>query len=146
LAICVDASVVVKLLVREAESEHAVALIRIARDRGDRLVAPSLMRYEVASSLWQKTRRGLLERDDAQTAFDRIAVYPIQFLISGELVHRAWRLAQRLALPSMYDAQYLAVAENQGCPLWTADRRLAEAAAAWPGEIRLLGRDATSDV
>lgn len=144
--ICLDASVVVKLLAWEPGSELASALVVHGLQRGLRLVAPDLLRYEVASALWQKVRRGSLDRAGGQKALRELRIHAVHYFSSDTLLEEAWAIAERLALPSTYDAQYLAVADNQGCPLWTADRRLAEAAAAWSGQIRLLGRDAPAGV
>lgn len=143
--ICIDASVVVKLLTWEPGSELAYSLVGQNTERELRIVAPELLRYEVANALWQKVRRGSLNRAAGNRALRELRIHAIQYLSSDNLLDEAWRIAERLALPSTYDAQYLAVAENQGCPLWTADRPFAEAAAAWPGEIRLLGRDRPAD-
>jgi predicted nucleic acid-binding protein len=40
------------------------------------------------------------------------------------LYQRAWELARHFDRPAAYDAHYLALAEMEGCPLWTADGRL----------------------
>ena len=48
----------------------------------------------------------------------------IEFVDSVDLHLRAWELACRLDLPSLFDAHYLALAEMRNCELWTADRRL----------------------
>lgn len=40
-----------------------------------------------------------------------------------------WELAQKYNRPTAYDASYLALAEDAGCELWTADGRLVKAAA-----------------
>ena len=57
----VDASVAVKLLVDEPDSDAARALTA----SGEELHAPRLMASEVANALWRKARLGQIERADA---------------------------------------------------------------------------------
>ncbi len=141
MPICLDASIVVKLLVRESDSYDAIALLDRARERGCEFVAPTLLRYEVVNTLWQRVRRSFIEPGDGLTGIERLAIYQIRYYDSSELSQQAWALTQRLSLSAAYDAHYLAVAEHQRCAFWTADRRLAIAAADWSGDLRLLGRD-----
>ena len=47
---------------------------------------------------------------------------------TAELHAEALRWAERLGQSRTYDAAYLALAEKEGCALWTADRRLARGA------------------
>ncbi|HSR30541.1 MAG TPA: type II toxin-antitoxin system VapC family toxin [Anaerolineae bacterium] len=58
------------------------------------------------------------------------------------LHERALRWADRLGHSKAYDAHYLALAEQEGIELWTADRRLANGAQQagahwvhWIGEV-----------
>jgi predicted nucleic acid-binding protein len=146
LPICLDASVAVKLITWEEHSRLARRLFDQALDSADVVVAPDLLSYEIASALWQKVRRGAV---DAPTGNDAMLVFralPIQYLSAEDLALPAWDAARTLAIPSMYDAHYLAASQLTGAPLWTADRRLANTAADWSGELRLLGRDAPDHV
>ena len=60
----VDASVAVKWLVEEPDSDAALALA----ESGEELHAPRLMASEVANALWRKARLGQIERADASAA------------------------------------------------------------------------------
>jgi predicted nucleic acid-binding protein len=37
---------------------------------------------------------------------------------------RALAIADEFAIPAIYDATYIALAESRGCEYWTADRRI----------------------
>lgn len=115
----VDASLIAALLF--AEAGHADARERLARCQP---AAPDLLPYEMANVAVNKLRRGL-----AQTAV-RASLADLQAL--GIELHPidasvALDLAARHGL-SAYDAAYLALADRLRCPLYTFDRRLAEAA------------------
>jgi predicted nucleic acid-binding protein len=130
VAFVVDASVVVKWVLEEPDSEIAVGLGRHP------LLAPSLLHTECASVLWKAARRGFIT---AEQATERLAVIceagidrmPDSVLLPGAMGH-----ALRLGHP-IYDCLYIEAALWARMPLVTADRRLA--AMDVPGcEIRLL--------
>ncbi len=56
--------------------------------------------------------------------FRTIRRLAIRFVNYPDLQEQAWNIALRLNQPRAYDAQYLAVAEREGCEFWTTDRRL----------------------
>ena len=146
MPICLDASVAVKLLTREPDSALASALAGRVVAANDHFIAPSLFRYEVANKVWQKVRRGTIDVATGRTVLRDLDRVQIRYLEASSLATVAWSIAAQLAIPSMYDAHYLAASQLTGAPLWTADRRLANVAADWSGELRLLGRDAPDHV
>jgi predicted nucleic acid-binding protein len=126
----VDVSVLVPLLVGEDDSPAARAM---AGDEPE-LIAPDLVLAEALNVLWKKQRLGQI--DDA-TRSDAVALVgpPLVRLIAmPPLARQASALAQELDHP-VYDCFYLALAEREGVPLVTADRRLIAKAAG-------AGRDA----
>jgi len=48
----------------------------------------------------------------------------LNFLQDSNIGRRAIELARQFGLPATYDAYYLALAEHEGCELWTADTRM----------------------
>ena len=58
---------------------------------------------------------------------------------------QALELAARFRLRASYDAQYLALAQLRGCPLWTADERLYNSVQAELPRVRWLGDPAAVD-
>ena len=118
----VDASVAVKWFVDEDGSDKA----RLIRDQFVTgrlgLIAPDLLRYEVASAL---RYHPIAEIDAASltTAMDAIENY--QFLVKPS--REAWGRAIQLcyvARISPYDAIYLGVSHTLKLPLLTADEKL----------------------
>lgn len=140
--VCIDASIVVALVTPESQSEQALALWAVWMSRDVEVIAPHLLRYEVASALWRKAARGLIQIEDARQALSVALSLDITFLDPPELPLRAFDLADRLNRPTTYDMYYLALTEIVGGEFWTADERLFNAvretfpAIRWLGETR----------
>jgi len=93
-----------------------------------RLLAPTLLRSQVLSSLHESVYRGDLP---ATVAGERLAVIgrmPIRLLGDGVLRRRAWDLATQLGWASTYEAEYLALTQLQADAFITLDRDLARRA------------------
>lgn len=118
----IDASVFVDALVvagpagvaaRAALSDHQV------------LPVPAVFPAEVTSALSALVRRREMSSARAASALDQLlAVRTVQFPFEP-FGRRAWELRDNL---TVYDAWYVALAEQLGLPLVTADSRLATAA------------------
>lgn len=111
----VDASVAIKWLVSEDDSDLAVRLI----DLGE-LTAPDLIASEIANAIWKKWHRkeitAIPENIGAiMSVFE--SVQPI-----SPLLERAVAMSVELDHPA-YDCFYLALAEATGDRVVTADRR-----------------------
>lgn len=128
-AIITDASVLVKPVVAEPESEQVRSLLgRYAAASIPLLVLP-LTRYEVGNALLQARRRARARvdprtlRDDAQRA--------LELATEVEDPRSTMEVAARDQL-SYYDAAYLALTleSGRGARLWTFDARLGAAAEA----------------
>lgn len=120
-AAVVDASVAVKWVVSEPDSEAAVALTDAT------LTAPDLLLPECANVLWKRISRGELALDEALLALHALAMAPVTIVPSRDIVDDALRLSAALEHP-VYDCVYLALASREAIPLVTADRRFAESA------------------
>lgn len=114
----VDASALVAVLFDEPEAAPVRASV------GGRLIAPTLLRYEIANACANRARRrpadaaSILRKHKAAAAFRIDYVEPDWAALLG--------LAQRWGLTA-YDAAYLQVALAKRVPLITLDRRLAAA-------------------
>ena len=130
----IDASVVIKLLVTEDDSDSAHRLFDDLA--GARVAAPEILLTECASALWLRVRRGLLalEVGEAQLGFARRIAEGFEVWPLSALVFPAWRLATSLGI-TVYDACYVALAEAQGVPLVTADKRLVRSCASLAGRV-----------
>ena len=120
----VDASVAVKLLVDEPDSDAARELAA----SGQELHAPRLMASEVANALWRKARVGEMERADAGAAMALLRDMPLRWNDDEAVTADAVRLALALDHP-VYDCVYLALAHRIGATVVTADRRFVTAVA-----------------
>ena len=118
----VDASVAVKLLVDEPDSDVARELAASGRE----LHAPRLMASEVANVLWRKARQGQIERADAGAAMALLSDMPVRWNDDETVGADAVRLALALDHP-VYDCVYLALAHRIGATVVTADRRFVTA-------------------
>lgn len=123
---CVDASLVVRALDAPVYPEVQQVWARLTRP-GSRLIAPALLRYEVANALHQQHRSGRISAESALDGLSRVLSLPIEIHGDLQLHLRALALADEHGLPATYDAHYLALAERFGVPFWTCDARLVSA-------------------
>jgi predicted nucleic acid-binding protein len=137
--ICIDASVLLKLVVDEEASDLANDLWARWVAEGTEIVAPPLIYYETTSSLRNKVYRGLLPADQAAIALEEAFNLRVALVEPMDMHLNAWQLATRFNRPVTYDATYLAIAEAFDCPLWTADRRLFNAVKEQFPAINLVG-------
>jgi predicted nucleic acid-binding protein len=122
-AVCVDASLVVRLLVGPQSQEIRSLWEAWAQERRD-LVAPALIHYEVMNALYQYEKHGHLSADVVAEICDAALSLPIRHHSDPALHLQALQLARRFGLPACYDAHYLALGEHLGTDLWTCDARL----------------------
>jgi predicted nucleic acid-binding protein len=87
--------------------------------------APPLMWSETLSGLSEAAHRGELSRTDLDRALDRLEALPV-VVSAADAIHRrdALAIARQLGWAKTYDAEYVALARNLGCPILTTDLRL----------------------
>ncbi|MGH9064096.1 MAG: type II toxin-antitoxin system VapC family toxin [Acidimicrobiales bacterium] len=112
----VDASAAVLALRADGEARRRLRQVR--------LQAPCLIDAEVTQALRRAEQRGELAPDAAVLALRTWRRLGIRRHRMPGLLPRVWALRHNL---SSYDATYVALAEILGCPLVTADGRLATA-------------------
>lgn len=123
--ICVDASLAVKVVVAESDSDKADALFDQWANEGKQLIALLFFDVETDSILRQKAAvRKELTSEQAGAAFAKLRALPIQQVSVPAQRQRAWKIATEFGFTTVYDATYLALAELRGCEFWTADERL----------------------
>lgn len=122
--VCVDASVALKLVFEEEESDTARALWTFWVNQNVTIIAPYHLSFETTSVIRNRVYLGKMSRESGQAAFVTMQNQHIQLLHPMQLAERAWAFAQQFNRPTVYDSFYLALSEFAGCELWTADRRL----------------------
>jgi predicted nucleic acid-binding protein len=120
-----DASVAVKCLIEEADSELARAAVAGRAD----WAAPDLIFLEVASVALKSMRRGWLDRSQAEAMVARLPRLLTEVAASDSLATCAFQLAADHGF-SAYDAAYLALADASNAAVLTADLKLVELARA----------------
>ena len=137
--VVVDASLAVKWLVSEVNSDEAWALARSWASDGKRLTAPHLMPVEVANALYRRVVRQELGLETAIRLMDKLMAIGVELQETRHLQRRAMAIARELQQSAVYDAHYLGLAELLNCEMWTADERFYRAAKGTFGRLRLLG-------
>lgn len=122
--VCVDASLVVAWLLPEEFSDEAFMLKERWAGEGVELVAPVMLASEVPSTLRQAVYGGRILAAEGDEAFAAFLDLPIRIIQPKNLLLRAWEIGKSVNAPRLYDAFYVALADIEGCELWTADRRL----------------------
>ena len=122
----VDASVAVKwYLPDEDDADKSGALLGQFRQGEIELVAPEQIRYEVASAITVATRGRAprLTLEQGRRAIEEFLALGLETVRGGRIVRLAYGLAHEHDC-AFYDALYLALAQELGVPLITADGRL----------------------
>jgi predicted nucleic acid-binding protein len=116
----VDASVAVKWLVEERDSNAAKRLLELE----EKLVAPDFVLVKVGNVMWKKVRRSEIEVEQSIAGVQTLPGYFDELAPSASLLIRALAIAVELDHP-VYDCLYLACAESVDATLVTADDHFA---------------------
>jgi len=144
--VCIDAGVLIKLLVEEEHSDRAHALWGEWLESETQVISSLLLPFEVVSVLRKQVYRGVITLEEGENALSMAQTAKITLLSPPGLHQRAWKLAARFNRPAAYDAHYLALAEMMGCEFWTADKRLANVVqdelpwVRWLGDYELVAK------
>src|SRR5258708_7787686 len=112
--VCIDASLALKLVLPEADSDKARTRWQEWSREHVSLIAPSLWGYEVVSVVRNRTCRNLIPREREPEVVAILQGLPVQLLCPAGLYQRASDLARRFNRPNAYDSSYLALAEMEG--------------------------------
>jgi len=143
--VCLDSSVLVKLLTWEDGSDAAAELMERVVANELSVVLPSFAWAEIGSVLRQKVLRkeiAIEEAEESWRIFRRLR--NITYMDGDEIMNTAWRISTEEKLSTLYDASYLAVAEtvakqsNEVCEFWTADKRLVNSLSGRKQFVKLL--------
>lgn len=116
----VDASVLAPALADDGSQGGSAR----ARLLGERLFAPGLIDLEVVSVLRSQLLAGALDLRRAELALADLEDLPVRKVAHRGLLGRCWELRANL---TVYDAAYIALAEDMHLVLVTSDVRLSRA-------------------
>ena len=86
-----------------------------------KLVAPTLVRSQALSALYQAARRGELSAAEGIERVTRINSLKIRFLGDKVLQRTAWKVADQLGWETTYDAEFVALTQLQADTFVTSD-------------------------
>lgn len=115
-----DASVLVKLLTAEEDSDRADRVMR-----QHQVIAPEFVLAEIGNTIWSRIHGGLNLDIAVDLLTDALAL-PLDLRPIRPLMPRALTIAAATDHP-IYDCIYLALAEELDLPLFTADGRFIRA-------------------
>jgi predicted nucleic acid-binding protein len=118
--IVVDASILVRYLLRSAAEERLNALIAAQ----NRLAAPAFIDAEVLNALRRHALLKSLTAEAGRRAAETLRAIRMERFTLVDLLGRMWELRDNLMA---YDAAYVALAEHLDVPLITRDARIAAA-------------------
>jgi predicted nucleic acid-binding protein len=101
------------------------AVIRVEH----RLLAPTLLRSQVLSLLYQAVNRGDVTKKDARRQLDYVRGLQIRLLGDRVVQGHAWKIAEELGWTDTFAAEYVALTKLQADAFVTLDRRIADAVA-----------------
>jgi predicted nucleic acid-binding protein len=106
--------------------------IRLARDQaviGDehQILAPTLLRSQMLSLLYQAVRDGEMTKKDAERRLNYVRGLRIRLLGDRVLQQVAWKVADQLGWSNTYNAEYVALTQLQADAFITLDGQLAQA-------------------
>lgn len=115
----IDVSVAVKWFLVEVHAEAARRLLAPAHE----LVAPDLIWLEFGNVLWKRRRRQEISIEMSHQILADFRRIPLTIAPADPFIPLALEVADRTGR-TVYDALYLAIAEQMDCRLVTADRKL----------------------
>jgi len=92
-----------------------------------KLVAPTLVRSQALSALYEASRRGEISAVEGIERVTRINSLKVRFLGDKVLQRTAWRVADQLGWETTYDAEFVALTQLQADIFVTPDDDLARA-------------------
>jgi indolepyruvate ferredoxin oxidoreductase alpha subunit len=99
--------------------------IEVAREH--QLVAPTLVRSQALSALYEAARRGELSAAEGIERVTRINSMKVRFLGDKVLQRQAWKVADQLGWETTFDAEFVALTQLQADAFVTSDSDLARA-------------------
>ena len=123
----VDTSVAVKWHLDEESSDEAARLLDSVGLTVSELLAPGTIQPEFFNTFWQRYRRREISLDEVREGWnDFVSGEPITLYAPEDLMSRAAEITFETGV-IVYDALFLALAEDAGTKVITADGKLLRA-------------------
>jgi predicted nucleic acid-binding protein len=126
-----DSSVAFKWVVTEALSDKAQAVRDDYRNNLHELLSPDIFPIEIAHALTRAERQGRLTAPQSGVLLADVLSTAPKLFSSLLLLRRAVEISSQLRI-GVYDCLYIALAEQEGSELLTADARLASLKPTFP--------------
>ncbi len=106
--------------------------ILLARNRAvirdeQEILAPTLLRSQLLSLLYQAVHHGEMTKQDADQQLNYVRGLRIRLLGDRVLQDVAWKIAEQLGWSDTFDAEYVALTQLQADALITLDKQLTDA-------------------
>src|SRR5205085_12635048 len=103
--VIVNTSIAIKWVLHESDTPTTEELLEKWNSKQIKILAPSLLIYEVTNALYQKARRGEINLERVKEALSEMAFMGITFELAANfaLSTQAAELASRFSLPATYD-------------------------------------------
>ena len=124
-----DISALIRLFVPDGPLPEDLEKFLRGVERGLNIaIAPELLMAEVANVLWKKEKSHEFAGDESDRLLSDILSLPIRLFLHRPMLIRALELAREHNL-TVNDTLYLALAEEHGAVIFSADRKLLKIAA-----------------
>lgn len=142
--VVIDSNLAVWTVLPSVAQEDVVDLFVTWHKQGKRIVAPDLWLSESTSVIRRLVFHKIISPAQGKTAIDDLFSLGVETTpLDKVLCQRAFEWAERFRQAKIYDSLYVALAEQLGAELWTADKRLVNRAAQigvtwihWVGESK----------
>jgi predicted nucleic acid-binding protein len=118
-----DSNVAVKWYLPEANSAKALQLRADFLASVHELLAPDIFTVEFGHAMTRAERQGIIAPGDADLHYVDLLTVGLPLRSSQPILRRAIGISSAARI-GVYDCLYVALAENEGCELVTADDRL----------------------
>ncbi len=131
MRLIVDASVAIKWVFQEADSNEAQSIRRFE------LGSVELMWSECSNVLWRLVRKNHISDHEASTKLDLLLAVGLTIYLTASVIRRALAIACELDHPA-YDCLYLAAAEQEKARFVTVEEKLLRKLATAPARFAAL--------
>ncbi len=121
--ICLDASIIAKLLTKEEKSRQASQAVELLVKEGTSVIEPEFLQIEIYSVIRKKWLLNELSRKHVHLALDLFYRLPLSYRKeTKQVLDKALEISEQTSLRVIYDCIYLALAMEENATFCTADR------------------------